>query len=55
MKSHDITEELEKLCNNSWISIELVDELIQAEKWNLWNKWTSHKSMIESLIKKYIN
>lgn len=55
MKNNDITEELKKLCDNNWLSIELVDELIQAEKWNLWNKWVSHKSMIETLIRKHIN
>jgi hypothetical protein len=55
MENHDLTNELQKLCENYWVSIELVNELIQSEKWNLWNKWTSHKTMIEALIRKNIN
>lgn len=55
MEKYDLTEELTKLCNDNWIPLELMNELILTEKTNLWNKWTSHKSMIESLIRNYIN
>ena len=55
MENYDLTDELKTLCNNSWIPLELINELILTEKSNLLNKWTSHKSMIESLIKNYIN
>ena len=55
MKNHDLTDELKVLCDTNWLPTDLVNELIKAEKWNLWNKWISHKSMIETLIRKYIN
>jgi len=55
MENYDLTEELKVLCNDKWISLNLINELILIEKSNLWNKWSSHKSMIESLIKKYSN
>ena len=54
MKNKNLTDELELLCNNNDVSIDLVNELIQAEKSNLWNRGTSHKSLIETLIRKYI-
>lgn len=53
MQNNVITEELEELCNSFSIPIELIKELIEAEKWNIWNKWTSHIAILESIIKKY--
>ena len=55
MTNHDITKELKELCSSSWLPIELIEGLINAQKWNLsTNRWTSHRAMIESLIKEYI-
>lgn len=51
----NITDELKKICDINWASINLVKELLETEKINLWNRWSSHKSMIESLIRKHIN
>lgn len=51
----NVTDELKKICEINWISINLVFDLLDVEKTNLWSRWTSHKSMIESVIREHTN
>jgi hypothetical protein len=50
----NITSDLKKIWDINWVSIELIWELLEAEKVNLWNRWSFHKSMIETIIRKHI-
>lgn len=52
---YNINQDLQDLCAQNGVEIWLLQELIRVEKSNLTNnRWSIHKNVIESTIRKYI-